>query len=104
MAKCKKYDFNLVLVDGSWTAEIVRKITSKKTVVSKSQAGFASEEEAKIWAETELKGFLQNQIERNARRIRLVSESVEENAEESAEESDESDESEASEASEKDDT
>lgn len=40
MAKGKKYDFNLVLVDGSWTAEIVRKITSKKTVVSKSQAGF----------------------------------------------------------------
>lgn len=90
MAKGKKYDFNLVLVDGSWTAEIVRKITSKKTVVSKSQAGFASEAEAQIWAETELKGFLQNQIERNARRIRLVSESVEDNPEEIVEESDES--------------
>lgn len=78
MAKGKKYDFNLVIVDGSWTAEIVRKITSKKTVVSKSQAGFASEAEAQVWAETELKGFLQNQIDRNARRIRLVAESVEE--------------------------
>jgi len=85
MAKGKKYDFNLVLVDGSWTAEIVRKITSKKTVVSKSQAGFASEAEAQVWAETELKGFLQNQIDRNARRIRLVSESVEDIAEESDE-------------------
>ncbi|PKH08057.1 DUF3622 domain-containing protein [Moritella sp. Urea-trap-13] len=95
MAKGKKYDFNLVLVDGSWTAEIVRKITSKKTVVSKSQAGFASEAEAQVWAETELKGFLQNQIDRNARRIRLVSESVEDNAEESAKDSaEESDESE----------
>ncbi|QFI38297.1 DUF3622 domain-containing protein [Moritella marina ATCC 15381] len=89
MAKGKKYDFNLVLVDGSWTAEIVRKITSKKTVVSKSQAGFASEAEAQVWAETELKGFLQNQIDRNARRIRLVSESVEDNAEEIADESEE---------------
>lgn len=87
MAKGKKYDFNLVLVDGSWTAEIVRKITSKKTVVSKSQAGFASEAEAQIWAETELKGFLQNQIDRNARRIRLVSESVEANTEDSVEDS-----------------
>ncbi|MDX2321735.1 MAG: DUF3622 domain-containing protein [Moritella sp.] len=85
MAKGKKYDFNLVLADGSWTAEIVRKITSKKTVVSKSQAGFASEAEAQVWAETELKGFLQNQIDRNNRRIRLVSESVEEIIEESDE-------------------
>jgi len=85
MAKGKKYDFNLVLVDGSWTAEIVRKITSKKTVVSKSQAGFASEAEAQVWAEAELKGFLQNQIDRNNRRIRLVAESVEEIAEESEE-------------------
>ncbi|WP_017220457.1 DUF3622 domain-containing protein [Moritella dasanensis] len=99
MAKGKKYDFNLVLVDGSWTAEIVRKITSKKTVVSKSQAGFASEAEAQVWAETELKGFLQNQIDRNARRIRLVSESVEDNAAESAEDrAEESDESEEDDA------
>ncbi|QUM75995.1 DUF3622 domain-containing protein [Moritella sp. 24] len=85
MAKGKKYDFNLVLVDGSWTAEIVRKITSKKTVVSKSQAGFASEAEAQVWAETELKGFLENQIERNKRRVRLVAESVEADTEESEE-------------------
>jgi len=85
MAKGKKYDFNLILVDGSWTAEIVRKITSKKTVVSKSQAGFASEAEAQVWAEAELKGFLQNQIDRNNRRVRLVAESVEEIAEESEE-------------------
>ena len=94
MTKGKKYDFNLVLVDGSWTAEIVRKITSKKTVVSKSQAGFASEAEAQVWADTELKGFLQNQIDRNARRIRLVAESVEE----IVEESDESEESEKDDA------
>ena len=85
MAKGKKYDFNLVLVDGSWTAEIIRKITSKKTVVSKSQAGFASEAEAQVWAETELKGFLQNQIERNERRVRPVAESVEAITEESDE-------------------
>ncbi len=88
MAKGKKYDFNLVLVDGSWTAEIVRKITSKKTVVSKSQAGFASEAEAQVWAETELKGFLQNQIERNERRVRPVAETVEENTDESESDSD----------------
>ena len=70
MAKGKKYDFNLIQHDTSWSAEIVRQITSKKTVVSKSQDGFASEAEAKVWAEAELQTFLQQQIERNKRRAK----------------------------------
>ena len=72
MAKGKKYDFNLIQHDASWSAEIVRQITSKKTVVSKSQDGFASEAEAKEWAEAELQTFLQQQIERNKRRAQPI--------------------------------
>ncbi len=70
MAKGKKYDFNVVQTNDTWTAEIVRQITSKKTVISKSQDGFSSEAEAQAWGETELKGFLQHQIERNKRRVK----------------------------------
>lgn len=85
MAKGKKYDFNVVQTNDTWTAEIVRQITSKKTVISKSQDGFSSEAEAQAWGETELKGFLQHQIERNKRRVKPV---VEQAAPEEAQVSD----------------
>lgn len=68
MAKGKKYDYRVVQDDTSWTAEIVRQVTSRRTVVSKSQKGFSSEAEAQAWGEKELKGFLQNLAERNQRR------------------------------------
>ena len=68
MAKGKKYDYRIVKDNASWTAEIIRQATSKKTVISKSQGGFASEEEAKEWGQNELKSFLKNLNERNQRR------------------------------------
>jgi len=68
MAKGKKYEYRLVQDNTSWTAEIVRRITSKKTVVSKSQGGFTSESDAQEWGQKELKSFLQNLTERNKRR------------------------------------
>ncbi|WP_432473627.1 DUF3622 domain-containing protein [Amphritea sp. HPY] len=68
MAKGKKYDYRVVQNGTSWTTEIVRQITSKKTLVSKSQDGFTSEDDAKAWGETELKSFTQSQSERNQRR------------------------------------
>ncbi len=71
MAKGKKYDYRVVEnsgSSGSWTAEIVRRASSKKTVVSKSHDGFATESEAQACRQNELKSFLEGQEKRNKRR------------------------------------
>ncbi|MEJ1354223.1 MAG: DUF3622 domain-containing protein [Candidatus Sedimenticola sp. (ex Thyasira tokunagai)] len=68
MAKSKKYDIRVVEAKGSWSAEIIRKVTSKETVVSKSQDGFATEAEAREWGEKELTSFMKSLGERNKRR------------------------------------
>ena len=68
MAKNKKYDIQLVRDKNSWTAEITRRITSRKTAVSKRQEGFSTETEAQEWGEKELKSFLESQNARNKRR------------------------------------
>lgn len=65
MAKGKKYDFRVKQGNACWTAEIIRKVTSKKTTVSKRQSGFSSESEAQAWGQEELKIFLQNLHEQN---------------------------------------
>ncbi len=67
MAKGKKYDYRVVKSESSWTAEITRRMTSKKTVVSKSQGGFATESEAQEWGKKELEDFSKNLNERNKR-------------------------------------
>lgn len=51
-----------------WCAEITRQVTSRKTVVSKRESGFESEELAKAWGEQELAAFIKNQTERNSRK------------------------------------
>lgn len=68
MVKGKKYDYRIEQDGSDWRAEIIRKVTSKRTVVSKSQAGFTSEADARAWSEKELIGFLKHQSERNKRR------------------------------------
>ena len=68
MIKGKKYDFRINQMDASWTVEIIRNVTSKKTIVSKRQSGFTSEAEAQEWGQKELKAFLQNLHEQNKRR------------------------------------
>lgn len=67
MANSKKYDYRIVQDDENWTAEITRRASSKKTVVSKSQGGFSSEPDAKAWAENELVTFLKSHDARNKR-------------------------------------
>jgi len=71
MSTHKKYDFRIVQDNTSsspsWMAEITRRVTSKKTTVSKSQDGFATEAEAKAWGEKELALFLENLTTRNKR-------------------------------------
>ncbi len=65
MAKGKKYTYRVVQDGANWTAEIVRRMTSKKTVVSKSQGGFATESEAQEWGNKELAVFSKKLSERN---------------------------------------
>ncbi len=64
----KKYESLISQTETSWKAEIVRRVSARKTKVSKFQDGFASESEAKAWAETELAQFLANQGQRNERK------------------------------------
>ena len=67
MAKGKKYDYKVTLNDSTWSAEIIRQVTASKTVVSKSQDGFATETEANEWAKAELAEFLKQLKEKNKR-------------------------------------
>ena len=68
MSKGKKYDFRVVAGENGFKTEITRRMTSTKTVVSKSHDGFATEAEAQAWGQTELKVFLGTLTERNKRR------------------------------------
>lgn len=70
MAKAKKYEYRVVQDNNSWAAEIVRRVTSSKTVVSKSHTGFATESDAQEWGQRELKLFLQKLSERNENRAK----------------------------------
>ena len=60
MATGKKFDYRVSESNGSWSAEITRRASARKTVTTKVQDGFASEAEAKQWAESELKAILEN--------------------------------------------
>ncbi|MGH1373972.1 MAG: DUF3622 domain-containing protein [Cellvibrionaceae bacterium] len=64
----KKYQITLAEEDGSWSAAIVRKVSSRKSTITKSQDGFGNEAEASTWAEAELKALLKVLNERNQRR------------------------------------
>ena len=68
MSKSKKFDYRLVQDKSGWSAEIIRRASSKKIVVSKRQGGFATEIDAQQWGENELKTFLENLDQRNKRR------------------------------------
>ena len=68
MSKSKKFSIRIVQDNSSWSAEIVRRVTSKQSVVSKHQTGFATEAEAQQWAQTELTSFLEKLSTRNRQR------------------------------------
>ena len=72
MSTNKRYN-SLVSVDetsGLWRAEILRRASSKRNVVSKMQEGFTTEEDANKWAESELAVFLALN-ERNKRQSKI---------------------------------
>ena len=53
MTNSKQYDCRVVQNDAGWMVEIVRRVSSKRSIVTKSQAGFASESEALEWGQGE---------------------------------------------------
>lgn len=72
MSTNKRYISNVSQdeTSGLWQAEILRRASSKRSVVSKMQEGFATEEEANKWAETTLAEFLALN-ERNKRQSKI---------------------------------
>jgi len=68
MTSGKKYQFKAIQKESTWTGQIIRRVSSKRSMVSKRQEGFASEAEAIAWGEIELKAFLVKQGERNTRK------------------------------------
>ena len=70
MTQSKKYSYRVVEENKVWSAEILRRASSKKTIVSKKQDGFASEAEAKDWGEQQVVAFLKNMNERELNKRR----------------------------------
>ncbi|WP_317916876.1 DUF3622 domain-containing protein [Vibrio sp. MACH09] len=68
MSSSKKFSYNVVEKRSGWTAEIVRQVSSKRSVVSKREMGFESEADAIAWAEKELPNFIALQADRNKRK------------------------------------
>ncbi len=68
MEKSKKFSIRIVQENSSWNAEVIRRVTSKQSVVSKHQTGFPTEAEAQQWAQTELTSFLAKLSTRNRQR------------------------------------
>ena len=69
-SKNKKYRINIQAdsaAEDSWTAQIVRQISSSKTTVSKSQSDFPTQAAAQGWAEQALEEFTSSLAARNAR-------------------------------------
>lgn len=67
MASNKKYQRIIVQRGDTWTAQIVRQVSSKKTHVSKEQCDFTSEQEAMDWGEAALAEFTATQSSSNRR-------------------------------------
>lgn len=72
MTQSKKYSCRVSQDGSTWTAEIIRRASSKKSVVTTKKAGFASEAEAQAWGEKEVQAFLKklNENESSKRRAK----------------------------------
>ncbi|MDH5184965.1 MAG: DUF3622 domain-containing protein, partial [Gammaproteobacteria bacterium] len=58
MTQSKKYSCRISQDGTNWSAEIIRRASAKKSIVTKKQDGFATEAEAQTWGETEVSNFL----------------------------------------------
>ena len=68
MSQNKKYSIEISKQKSKWKADIVRRASAKKNIVSKTQNGFKTKKEATAWAEDQLALFLTKQGEQNKRR------------------------------------
>ena len=68
MAQQNKFDYRIKQDNEQWSAEITRRVTARKTSVSKRKKGFATQELAEQWAKETLTGFLDNLQESNKRK------------------------------------
>ncbi len=60
MTQQKKFDFSIKQDGEQWNAQITRRISARKTTVSKQKKGFASEALATEWAKETLANFIEN--------------------------------------------
>ena len=68
MAQQNKFDYRIKQDGDKWNAEITRRVTARKTSISKRQKGFETQELAEQWAKEELTGFLENLQASNKRK------------------------------------
>lgn len=68
MAQENKFDYRIKQDGVKWHAEITRRVTARKTSVSKRKKGFETEELAQQWAKEELAGYVANLQEGNKRK------------------------------------
>jgi len=68
MAQQNKFDFRITQDNDQWNAEITRRVSARRTSVSKRKKGFTSEALATEWAKETLAGFLANLQEGNKRK------------------------------------
>lgn len=68
MAQQNKFDYRIKQDGEKWNAEITRRVTARKTSVSKQKKGFTTEVLAEQWAKEQLTEFLGNLQESNKRK------------------------------------
>lgn len=59
MSHSKQYSLQVSNGGDSWTAEVSRKISAQRSTITKTQSGFASEQEAQAWGEAFIKELLE---------------------------------------------
>jgi len=60
MSQQNKFDYRIKQDGEKWNAEITRRVSARRTSVSKRENGFDTQEMAEQWAKQELIGFLEN--------------------------------------------
>ncbi|TEW54971.1 DUF3622 domain-containing protein [Psychromonas sp. RZ22] len=68
MTQQKKFDYQIKQDANTWSAEITRRISARRSSISKRQDGFVTEALAIEWATAELAGFLEKQKQANVRK------------------------------------
>ncbi|MCW8996910.1 MAG: DUF3622 domain-containing protein [Psychromonas sp.] len=68
MAQQNKFDYRIKEDGNKWNAEITRRVTARRTSVSKQQKGFETPELAEQWAKEQLTRFLENLQANNKRK------------------------------------